>query len=152
MKAMLAVAVMVLIGTMEAHAVVLCARPRSDGTFNTSIKLREVCKSSETQLDPTALGLTGPQGPTGSQGAMGLPGIPAWERPCPNDSVKVGTACVDKYEASVWRIPMGQTTLIGKVTDGTAVLADLLGGGATQLGVGVTDDYAPCGDSGQDCG
>jgi hypothetical protein len=49
----------------SADAVVLCARPRSDGTFNTSVKIRESCKGNETPLAPLALGLTGPPGPPG---------------------------------------------------------------------------------------
>jgi hypothetical protein len=60
-----------------AEAVVLCAHPRSDGTFNTSVKIRETCKPAETQLDPVALGLQGPpgsQGPLGPIGPAGPPG------------------------------------------------------------------------------
>jgi hypothetical protein len=64
-----AVAIMGWLGT--AHAVVLCARPRANGTFNTTVKLRETCAKGETQLDPGALGL---QGPTGAPGPKGPPG------------------------------------------------------------------------------
>jgi len=53
---------------------------------------------------------------------------------CAADSVKVGNVCVDKYEASVWLIPPSSTTLVKKVQAGKATLADLTGGGATQLG------------------
>jgi hypothetical protein len=53
---------------------------------------------------------------------------------CAPDSVRAGAPCVDKYEASVWDIPAGNTTLIQKVNDGTATPADLTGGGATQIG------------------
>lgn len=49
-----------------------------------------------------------------------------------------GEPCVDKYEASVWDIPPGNTVLIQKVQDGTATLADLTGGGATQLSAAPT--------------
>ena len=54
---------------------------------------------------------------------------------CAPDSVQTapGQPCVDKYEASVWDIPPGNTTLIQKVKDGVATLADLMGGGATQV-------------------
>jgi formylglycine-generating enzyme required for sulfatase activity len=52
---------------------------------------------------------------------------------CPPDSVKVGPTCVDKYEASVWQIDPSKTTLVNKVQAGTATLADLQSGGATQL-------------------
>jgi hypothetical protein len=49
----------------HAEAAVLCARPKQDGTFSTSLKVREQCRSSETQLDPATLGLQGPPGPPG---------------------------------------------------------------------------------------
>src|SRR5205807_6494572 len=52
---------------------------------------------------------------------------------CVADSVKVGNVCVDKYEASVWLIPPSSTALVKKVQAGKATLADLTGGGATQL-------------------
>jgi hypothetical protein len=56
---------------------------------------------------------------------------------CAPDAVKAGPGepCADKYEASVWDIPPGNTVLIQKVKDGTATLADLTGGGATQISV-----------------
>src|SRR6266404_8440594 len=53
---------------------------------------------------------------------------------CPPDSVKVGNACIDLYEASVWQIAPSNTLLIEKVQAGKATLADLTGGGATPLG------------------
>jgi len=64
----------------------------------------------------------------------GLPPIPP-PVTCAPDSVQTapGQPCVDKYEASVWDIPPGNTVLIQKVKDGIATLADLLGGGATQV-------------------
>src|SRR5205807_3271407 len=37
-------------------------------------KARDVCKRGETQVDPAALGLQGPQGPQGSPGPQGVPG------------------------------------------------------------------------------
>src|SRR5262245_47210049 len=52
----------------SADAAMLCARPRSDGTFSTSVKIREVCTVREAPLDPLALGLTGPPGPAGPPG------------------------------------------------------------------------------------
>src|SRR5437879_5862237 len=58
----------------SARAVVLCARARSDGTFSTTLKVRELCKSSETQLAPGALALQGPAGPQGSEGPPGQQG------------------------------------------------------------------------------
>ena len=53
---------------------------------------------------------------------------------CPGDSVKVGNACVDLYEASVWQIAPSNTSLVRKVQAGKATLADLTAGGALQLG------------------
>src|SRR5262245_51453822 len=64
-------ALLLLVAAIESHGVMLCARRRADGTFNATVKIREACKTSETQLDPLALGL---QGPAGTQGVAGPPG------------------------------------------------------------------------------
>jgi len=59
--------------------------------------------------------------------------------PCPADSVAAGTLCLDKYEASVWRVPNPTTTnaaLPSKIQRGTATAADLAASGAVQLGAG----------------
>jgi formylglycine-generating enzyme required for sulfatase activity len=64
--------------------------------------------------------------------------------------VKVGTNCIDTYEASVWRVPNPTTTnksLVAKIQQGRATAAELAQGGATQL----SGDYAPCASSGQNC-
>jgi len=53
---------------------------------------------------------------------------------CPPDSVEVGPTCVDKYETSIWQIPAGATSLIKRVKKGSATVADLVAGGAVQLG------------------
>jgi len=58
---------------------------------------------------------------------------PAHAKKCPPDSVQVGPICVDIYEASVWSIPATNTGLIKAVQKGKAALADLTGGGATQI-------------------
>jgi len=71
---------------------------------------------------------------------------------CPADAVVSGTVCMDKYEASVWRIndPLGAGAgLVKKVKAGKATTA-LLSLGATQLGTG-SDNYTPCTDNGQNC-
>jgi formylglycine-generating enzyme required for sulfatase activity len=47
--------------------------------------------------------------------------------------VKVGTACIDTYEASVWQIPPSNKALIKKVQNGKATLVGLVGGGATEM-------------------
>jgi formylglycine-generating enzyme required for sulfatase activity len=53
---------------------------------------------------------------------------------CGPDSVEVGPTCVDKYEASIWQIPAGATTLIKRVKKGTATAAELIAGGASLRG------------------
>jgi hypothetical protein len=72
---------------------------------------------------------------------------------CPADSVPSGTVCMDKFEASVWRVPSPTTLNAGLVREiqlGTATQADLTTAGATQLGT-TADNYAPCTDDGQNC-
>jgi hypothetical protein len=66
----------------------------------------------------------------------GWPGDPA---KCKPDAVKAGPVCMDKYEASVWQVPptnlAGKSNkgLIAKIQNGTATLANLQAGGATQI-------------------
>ncbi len=82
----------------------------------------------------------------GAQGAKPL-------EKCPMDAVLSGTVCMDKYEASVWRVPNPTTTnasLVSRIQKGIATATDLAAGGATPLGVS-SDDYAPCAESGQNC-
>jgi hypothetical protein len=82
----------------------------------------------------------------GAQGAKPL-------TKCAPDAVVSGTVCMDKFEASVWRVLNPATTnkgLVKKIQQGKATVADLAKGSATQLGT-VSDDYAPCADSGQNC-
>ena len=72
---------------------------------------------------------------------------------CPVDAVVSGTVCMDKYEASVWRVPNplgANKALVTKIQRGTATEANLITGGATQLGVD-GGDYAPCASTGQNC-
>jgi formylglycine-generating enzyme required for sulfatase activity len=62
-----------------------------------------------------------------------------------------GAGCMDKYEASVWRVPNPTTVnkfLVGRIRGGKATAADLAAGGATQLGLFTTNDYPPCGANG----
>jgi len=73
---------------------------------------------------------------------------PGWvDAQCSPDSVKVGSICMDKYEASVWDIPATNTALIRKVRMGTVTVADL--GGVNQVGVG-SGDYN-CANDGKGC-
>jgi hypothetical protein len=69
---------------------------------------------------------------------------------CSPDAVVSGTLCMDRYEASVWRVPAGNKGLVKKIQQGFATLANLTAGGATQVG-SASDDYAPCDDSGRGC-
>lgn len=72
-----AIVVLGLALSVQAHAAVLCAKPKPDGSFDGSVKIRTACKPRETQLDPVDLGLQGPQGvpgPPGETGATGAPG------------------------------------------------------------------------------
>lgn len=62
---------------------------------------------------------------------------------CPDDSVRSGTVCMDKYEASVWYVLPQEKQLIAKIRDGKATLADLTAGGS-QLGL-VPGDLADIG-------
>jgi hypothetical protein len=80
-----------------------------------------------------------------------FPTAPA--RKCGADAVLAGTVCLDRYEASVWRVPNPATTnkaLVRRIRLGRATRADLLAGGATQLGT-ASADYAPCATDGQHC-
>src|SRR5262245_49552328 len=73
---------------------------------------------------------------------------------CPADAVVAGAGCMDKYEASVWRVPSPTTTnrtLVARIRQGKATAADLAAGGATQLGIRAPFNYAPCAQSGQNC-
>jgi formylglycine-generating enzyme required for sulfatase activity len=53
---------------------------------------------------------------------------------CAPDAVRVGAVCVDRYEASVWRIPAASTALVHRVQLGKATAAELVAAGAVQLG------------------
>src|SRR5262249_61140442 len=86
----------------------------------------------------------------GAAGAASPPSGPLSK--CPADAVVSGTVCMDKYEASVWRVPNPTTTnagLVRKIQLGRATQTDLTAGGATQLGT-ASADY-PCTANGQSC-
>jgi hypothetical protein len=128
MKRLLAAAaVFSVAGAAATPAAVLCQRKRSR-----LVVVREACKKKETPLDLAQFGAVGPKGDKGDPGTPGAPGVGPLTT-CPPDSVLVGATCVDTYEASVWQIPPSNTSLVTKVQAGKATLADLTGGGATQL-------------------
>jgi hypothetical protein len=54
---------------------------------------------------------------------------------CRPDAVAVGPTCLDKYEASLWFVPVGQPRLISKIRSGTASRKSLLSPGAVSAGV-----------------
>jgi hypothetical protein len=67
---------------------------------------------------------------------------------CPPDSAAVGPTCIDRYEASVWRLPPGRRALIAQIQRGRVTLAKLLAVGAEQVGAFPVetcegDEYAP---------
>ncbi len=64
--------VVLLAMVSDANAVVLCAKARGDGTFSTTVKIREACAARETVLDAATLGLQGPPGPAGPAGSGAL--------------------------------------------------------------------------------
>src|SRR5262245_27767085 len=69
---------------------------------------------------------------------------------CPPDSVGVGPLCVDKYEASVWKIKSDDTALIAAVRAGAITSAAQLPA-AGRRGV-ADDDYDPgCVDNAAEC-
>jgi formylglycine-generating enzyme required for sulfatase activity len=73
---------------------------------------------------------------------------------CPTDSVVSGAVCMDKYEATVWRIPGATTSnkaIVLKVQQGKATAAALKAAGATQLVLGLAQEYEPCHKNGQNC-
>lgn len=82
--------------------------------------------------------------------AAGFPTFPVTR--CGPDAVLAGSVCLDKYEASVWRVPNPSTAnalLVRQIRLGRATRAGLIAGGATQLGL--TTAYAPCQSNGQNC-
>ena len=69
---------------------------------------------------------------------------------CPQDSVRVGSWCVDKYEASTWETT--NRRIIRKIKYGIIRSEDQLVGKAIRRGDGVDDyDDAHCPDNGNGC-
>jgi len=71
---------------------------------------------------------------------------------CPRDSVQVGPTCLDKYEASLWKLTQAGSATIRKIRAGTVTMADLMAVGAVQLGR-IPGDLAAngCPDTGHGC-
>jgi Sulfatase-modifying factor enzyme 1 len=72
---------------------------------------------------------------------------------CAKDMTRPSSFCLDTYEASVWRVPDAtgkNKALVRKIQRGAIKkVSDLTDKGATQLGLGGIDNYAPCTDDGQ---
>ncbi len=88
----------------------------------------------------------------GAAGAAGPPIGPLTR--CPVDAVVAGTVCMDRYEASVWRVPNplgANRSVVKRIQQGTATVELLEAAGAVRLGIRNVDDYAPCADGGQTC-
>jgi hypothetical protein len=86
-----------------------------------------------------------------ASGAAAQTGKPL--KKCAADAVISGTVCMDRYEASIWRVPdpLGANkALVKKIQMGKADVADLTDGGATQLGT-ASANYAPCVPNGSGC-
>jgi formylglycine-generating enzyme required for sulfatase activity len=66
-----------------------------------------------------------------------LPAAAQTPKKCPIESVKVGNVCIDKYEASVWEVPVGATSLVKRIQQGKVTLDDLVASGATQVSAGL---------------
>jgi hypothetical protein len=69
---------------------------------------------------------------------------------CPPDAVRSGPTCIDKYEASVYEIPPGNTATIAKIKNGTVTEAELDAAGF-QRGVASADYGAGCPPNGNGC-
>ena len=75
---------------------------------------------------------------------------PPFPTTCPPDSVLTGTACLDKYEASLWRTT--SPVVIQRIKEGTVTKANLTLAAATQLGLASGDlAAAGCPASGTGC-
>jgi len=84
---------------------------------------------------------------SGVQGPAGPPGAPVT---CGPNQAESGPTCVDRYEASIWKIDPQHATVIAKVRDGTVTLQDLQAV-ASQRGAGIDDYGSECPDSGNGC-
>src|SRR5262245_6812410 len=92
--------------------------------------------TNEVMMRTTRMSLTVLMLLATAAGAAGPPAGPLTK--CPPDSVIAGTTCMDKYEASAWRVPNPTTTnmgLVKKIQQGKATAEALAAAGATQLGL-----------------
>ena len=83
------VLVVALLATGTAHAAMVCARPRSDGTFSTTLKLREACKPNEVEIGIVTLQPLRLFGPTTTSSSTTSTTIPS----CGSSGRAVGGVC-----------------------------------------------------------
>jgi hypothetical protein len=122
---------------------------RGETKMQRSMKMRRGGTRMERSIVMVSLAL-GLAMHVASADAADFPALPV--RRCAPDAVIAGTVCLDRYEATVWRVPNPTTTnaiLVRRIQAGRATRNDLTAGAATQLGTAV--DYAPCADNGQNC-
>jgi hypothetical protein len=124
MLKLLFIVVSISLVVTSSEALVLCQNPRG------AVRFREACRTRETQVDSALL---------------------ASATSCAPDSERVGTLCIDKFEASVWQISSTNGDLITRVQAGAATLAELQAAGAVHLGVTADDYGAACPDTGSGC-
>jgi hypothetical protein len=70
---------------------------------------------------------------------------------CPPDAVAVGPLCVDRYEASTWKIMPENTALIAAVRAGVITSAAQISGTVVRKGAGVDDYGSSCTDTAAPC-
>jgi len=64
MRSLVAAVLISSLFAASSTAAVLCAKPRRDGLFNGSVKIREACRRGETQLAPEDVGFCCTSPPT----------------------------------------------------------------------------------------
>ena len=95
---------------------------RSKHIANGTIGIGDIGRKARRQLRGVRgpAGPAGAAGPAGPQGEPGAPGQPGPGAVCagngPDDvMVQAGTACIDRYEASIWDAPVGGNQITGAI-------------------------------------
>lgn len=109
------------------------------------------CQPADT-LGPTPAPTPGPTvtaPPTATPSPTPTPG-PTTPPPagCATDAAELGPVCVDRFEASVWRVPASRPDVVQQIRDGSVTEAVLLAAGASQIQPASTqgcsfDEYDP---------
>lgn len=110
-----------------ADGVIYGCYKKSGGSLRVIDRAVTNCSKDETLISWSQTGPQGPQGPQGvpgpqgPTGPQGPAGPPAWDADCntglaPGDEmVRVGSVCIDKYEASIWDAPVGGNQITGAI-------------------------------------